>query len=151
MWSVFFWIIEGVFYIVAALCLLSLSSLSQDYVSLGVPPNPYFKTMGLSLLATRDWANFVLGVLCFCLGALMYYIIFLRSKLVPGWLTIWGFLGIGLLFSMALMILFGAEPSGMTLVLALPIALQELVLAVWLIVKGFNASAIDSEPARMAE
>jgi hypothetical protein len=71
----------------------------------------------------------------------MYYYIFFQSKLIPRWLSGWGLIGIVLLLSMALLIMFGEEPSGMTLLLALPIFLQEMVLAIWLIVKGFNTSA----------
>jgi hypothetical protein len=45
--------------------------------------------------------------------------------------------------------MFGEEPSGMTALLALPIFLQEMVLEVWLIVKGFNPSAIISRSAKV--
>ena len=145
--SVGFRLIEAVFYTVAALGLLSLLSLSQEYVKAGGPPNPYFQTLGTLMLAARNWANFVFGVLSFCLGALMYYYVFYQSKLIPRWLSGWGVIGIAMLLSMALLIMFGKEPSGTTLLLALPIALQEMVLAVWLIVKGFNPSAIASGAA----
>ena len=37
--------------------------------------------------------------------------------------------------------------STISILLVLPIALNEIVLAVWLIVKGFNSSAIASESA----
>jgi hypothetical protein len=145
--SVGFRLIEGVFYTVAALGLLSLLSLSQEYVKAGTPAAPYFQTLGTLILAVRNWANFVFGVLSFCLGALMHYYVFYQSKLIPRWLSGWGVIGIAMLLSMALLIMFGKEPSGTTLLLALPIALQEMVLAVWLIVKGFNPSAIASGAA----
>ncbi|CAG0990899.1 MAG: DUF4386 domain-containing protein [Candidatus Methanoperedens sp.] len=121
-------IIVGVFYIVAALGLLSLLTLSQEYVRAGTPDASYFQTLGTLMLAVRNWAGFVFGVIAFCLGALMYYYIFYQSKLIPQWLSGWGLIGIVLLLSMALLIMFGKEPSGMTLLLALPIFLQEMVI-----------------------
>jgi hypothetical protein len=146
--SVGFRLIEGVFYIVAALGLLSLLSLSQGYVKAGTPAASYFQILGTLMIAVRNWANFVFGVISFCLGALMYYYVFYQSKLIPRWLSGWGVIGIAMLLSMALLIMFGKEPSGTTLLLALPIALQEMVLAVWLIVKGFDPSAIAFESAK---
>jgi len=38
--------------------------------------------------------------------------------------------------------------STISILLGLPLALNEMVLAVWLIVKGFNSSAIDSASAK---
>jgi hypothetical protein len=145
--SVGFRLIEGVFYIVAALGLLSLLSLSQEYTKAGTPAASYFQILGTLMLAVRNWANFVFGVISFCLGALMYYWIFFQLQLIPRWLSGWGLIGAVLLLSMALSIMFGEKPSGTTLLLALPIAVQEMVLAVWLMVKGFNATAISSGSA----
>jgi hypothetical protein len=145
--SVGFRIMEGVFYIVAALGQLSLLSLSQEYVKAGAPAASDFQILGTLILAGRNWANFVFGVISFCLGALMYYYVFFQSKLIPRWLSGWGLIAIAMLLAMSLSIMFGAQPSGTTLLLAAPIALQEMVLAVWLIAKGFNPSAIASGAA----
>ncbi len=149
--AVGFRLIEGVFYIVAAIGLLSLLTLSQEFVKAGTPDVSYFQTLGTLMLAVRDSASFVFGVIAFNLGALMYYYIFYKSKLIPQWLSVWGLIGAALLLSAALLTMFGGQPfsiSGITLLLVVPIALQEMVLAVWLIVKGFNPAAIASGSAK---
>lgn len=133
--SVGFRIIEGVFYLVAALGLLSLVSLSHEYVKAGSTLAPQFQVIGIMLMAVRKWAGFVLGVFAFCLGASMYYYVFFRTKLVPRWLSVWGLIALAMLLTMAILVMFGGEPSGMMLVLALPIAVQEMVLAIWLILR----------------
>ena len=145
--SVGFRLIEAVFYSVGALGLLSLLSLGQEYASAGSQAAPTLQVLGTSILAVRNWAGFVVGVTFFCLGAAMYYYVLYRSRLIPRWLSAWGLAGLALLFSMVLSIAFGESssgPSGMQLLLAIPIGLQEMVLAVWLIVKGFNTPALAS-------
>ena len=143
--AVGFRLIEAVFYLVGAVCPLALFTLSQEYVSAGGQGASYFQTLSHLLLTVDDLAGFVFGVLAFCVGALMYYGIFYQTQLIPRWLSIWGLAAIVALFAAALLTVFDGEPfsvSGSLIVLALPIALQEMVLAIWLIVKGFNPSAI---------
>jgi hypothetical protein len=151
--AVGFRLVEAVFYIVGALGLLSLLSLGQEYASAGPQAAPTLQVLGTLLLAVRSWAGFVFGVISFCLGAARYYYVMYRSMLIPRWLSAWGLAGLALLFSMALLIAFGERPSGpsgMLVLLAVPIALQEMVLAIWLIVKGFNPSAFASLSAKAA-
>lgn len=146
MGSVAFRLVEGVFYLVAVLGLFSLLSLSQEYASAGPQAVPTFEVLGASIIDLRVWAGFVLGVIAFCLGAAMYYYVMYRSRLVPRWLSAWGLAGLALVFLLAMLIAFGESisgPSGMQLLLAIPIAVQEMVLAVWLIAKGFDSTAIE--------
>jgi hypothetical protein len=144
--AVGFRIIEGVFYLVAALGLLSLVSLSQEYVKAGAASASQFQIMGTMMLAVRKWAGFVLGVVAFCIGASMYYCVLFRTRLVPRWLSAWGLIALAMLLTMVMLVMFGGEPSGTTLALALPLAAQEMVLALWLIAKGFDPIA--DEPRR---
>jgi len=140
--SVAFRLIEAVFYLIGALGLLSLISLSQEYVSAGLQNISTFQILGTLISALRVWSGFVLGVIAFCIGGGMYYYVLYQSKLIPRWLSAWGLAGLALLFSMTLLIAFGEKisgPSGMLVFLAIPLALQEIVLGVWLIVKGFNS------------
>lgn len=145
--SVGFRIIEGVFYIVGILCLLSLLSLGQQYVGAEPQAAPALQSLGDLIHSVDVWAGFVLGVIAFCLGAAMYNYVLYRSRLVPRWLSAWGLAALALLFSMVLSIAFGegpSAPSGTLVLLAIPLAVQEMVMAVWLIVKGFSPSAIDA-------
>lgn len=148
--SVGFRIVEAVLLIVFASGLPLLLVLSQEYVKAGAPDASYFQTLGTLLLSVRDWAIQVLGAIAFSLGALMYYYIFYQSELIPRWLSGWGFLGAALWLAAALLSMFGqiSPFSTAMILLAIPIAVNEMVLAVWLIVKGFNSSAIASRSTK---
>jgi hypothetical protein len=140
--SVVFRIVEGVFYIFGGLCSLSLLPLSRDYLDAGSPNDSPLQALGTLLKSMHNSSGFVYGAGSFCIGALMYYAIFYQSKLIPRWLSTWGIISVVLLFSMVLLIMFGREPSGSILLMAIPLALQEMVFALWLIVKGFDPVVI---------
>jgi hypothetical protein len=130
---------EAILIVVASLSLLSLLTLSQEYVT-GASEASYYQPLGTLLLALRDWA-FVTGTMIFLgLGGLPLYYLLYQSKLVPRWLSAWGLLGAISVLLYGLVSLFGPDPA----ILAAPIAVQEMIFAVWLIVKGFNPSAIAS-------
>ena len=82
------------------------------------------------------WINQILSIV-FSIGALMIYYIFYQSKLIPRWLSGWGLIGAILYLAVPLLGMFHTELG----ILMAPLALQEIVLAVWLIVKGFESSA----------
>jgi hypothetical protein len=154
--SVGFRLIEAVFYTVGTLCLLSIFALSHEYAGVSGQAASYAETLGRLLRTAKDLAGFILAVMAFCIGGGLYYVVFYRSRLIPRWLSAWGLIALVLLFSAVLITLFDGEPysvSGNLVFLAAPIALQEMVLAVWLIVKGFNASAVPalSAPAQAGQ
>ena len=134
------------FYIVGVIGLVLLLSLSQEFVNAGAPSSSYFQTLGVILLSGYHWVGNVAGTLAFYLGAMMYYYIFYRTKLIPRWLSGWGLVAVsmGIVASTLVMFQVMGSMSTVQVVLNLPIAVQEMVLAVWLIVKGFNSSAITS-------
>ena len=146
--SVGFRLIEGALYIGIVVCLLMLVTLSQESANAGAAASSAFQVPAALLMAARDSLGEV-AVLAFGLGALMYYWVFYQSRLVPRWLSAWGLVAIASVMVSGLLVMFGlAEPMSTTqVVLALPIFLQEMVLAVWLIAKGFNPSAIAPESA----
>ena len=146
--SVGFRLIEGAFYLGIVVCLLVLVTLSRESANAGAAASSAYEVPGALLMAARDSLGEV-AVLAFGLGALMYYWVFYQSRLVPRWLSAWGLVAIALVMSSGVLVMLRlTEPMSTTqVVLALPIGLQEMVLAVWLIAKGFNSSAIAAESA----
>jgi hypothetical protein len=146
--AVGFRISEGVLRFVAVCGYLLLITLSQQFVKAGAPDSSYFQTLGVLLYAGNRWGN-LLSLLAFSIGALLHYIIFYRTKLVPRWISVWGLVAAILaMVSCALVTVGLIAPMGTEQVLlAIPMFPQEIVLAVWLIVKGFNPSVLASESA----
>jgi hypothetical protein len=146
--SVGFRLIEGAFLLGIVVCLLILVALGREAAQGGTAASPAHEASAMLVMAARDALGQV-GVLVFGLGALMYYAVFYRSRLVPRWLSAWGLLAITSVMASGVLVIAGlVEPmSPAQLVLAFPILLQEMVLAGWLIVKGFSPSR---ETARVA-
>jgi hypothetical protein len=77
----------------------------------------------------------------------MYYSLFYRSRLVPRWLSVWGLAGVLLMTTACLLALFSDNPVTGYTILILPILVQEMVLALWLLAKGFTSSPHTSGPS----
>ena len=149
--SVGFRIVEGSLAIVCAILLMMQLTLSQEFVKAGAPDSSYFQTTGALLMGGRVWVRDVPMLMAWCIGAFMYYCIFYQTKLIPRWLSVWGLIGIALIITLSTLVLFRLIGS-MSLIqgiLSMPILLQEMVLAVWLIVKGFNPYAVPSRTSKV--
>lgn len=146
LWHVCFRFLEAVIITVGVISVLSLLTLSREFVAAAAPDIASFQASGTVLKAIHDWTfllgpNFMLGI-----NTMMYSYIFYKSKLVPGFISILGMTGATLVFICALLVMFGViqQISVWGALLALPVAANEMILAVWLIVKGFNESALAS-------
>lgn len=140
-----FRIIAGAFTFIGVIMLLLLLTLSQEFVRRGTPGASHFQTLGELLRTGRDLANHVGMILALSIGALPYYALLFRAKLVPRWLSAWGLVGAALAVTASLLFMFRlfdvVTPA--YLLLNAPMGLQELVLAIWLIARGFNPSALE--------
>jgi hypothetical protein len=139
-------IMEAVFIVVSAVCLLLMLTMGQDYAA-GNLVEADSRSLGALLISLRG-TSFLFGTLIFLsLGGLALNYILYRSRLVPRWLSAWGLIGgVGILIYGTIG-LFGTDTNSfdITTLLAAPIAVQEMVFASWLIIKGFNAPTIAVE------
>ena len=127
---------ESLLFSVNVITTLTLLTLSQEFAKAGALDTSYYQILGTVLLAAGNWA-YLLGLgLAFAISALILNFVLYQSKLIPRWLSGWGFIGAALVFANFLLESFGINPVE---IFFLPIAVQEMVFAVWLIVKGFNS------------
>ena len=150
LWHLCFRFLEAIIITIGIISVLSLLTLSREFAAAAAPDTASFQASGILLKAVHDW-TFLLGPL-FMLGinTMMYSYIFYKSKLVPRFIPILGMTGATLVFICALLVMFGIiqQVSVWGAILALPVAANEMTLAVWLIVKGFNLSVLSSESAK---
>lgn len=122
---------------------LSLLKLSQQYIEGNAENASQFEILGAGYLAERDAAAFMLMIF-FVAGALLFYYLLYRSKLVPRFISIWGVIALVLIVTMNILDL---NINTIGIFFALPIMANEIFLALWLIVKGFSPPATVSVPA----
>ena len=140
LWHVCFRFMEAVILTIGVISMLALLSLSREFVASGAIDTTTYHSAGVVLRSIHDWclllgANFMLGI-----NTIMYSYIFFKTKLVPRFISILGITGSILVFSAALLEMFGvfSQFSVWGALFAIPVAANEMILAVWLLIKGFN-------------
>jgi hypothetical protein len=145
-----FRLFEAVLFVITEINELSLINVSEGYLNRGEVDASYFQNLGSSIRAENMWV-FLMYVLIFTLGAMMFYAVLYKSRLVPRFISAWGFLAAALLLIGTMLVMVelntGALENVWELITAVPIAVNEMVLALWLIIKGFRQPGAAPEPA----
>lgn len=129
-----FRLIEAIACVLAAFIPLLILTLVQGHAESGVPAGSHLQNLGVSLLAIRSLTASLLIPIFFSLGALLFYFLLFQTRLLPRFISIWGFIGV-----LGILILAFTEINGVfVLAFVLPIILNEIFLGIWLIAKGFN-------------
>lgn len=138
--------LEPITYIGVVVAWLALIAVGRASVAADAAHAPNVQTLGAVLVAAQDALGNVL-IIVFGLGALMLYALVYQSRLLPRWLSVWGLVAISMHLATAFLLLFALvdRMAAVLVVLNVPILLQELVMAVWLIIKGFSAAVVTPE------
>jgi hypothetical protein len=137
-------VIEAAVIVAAVVGPLAMVGLAQESVGTGAVDGPDLWLVGASLLAQRSVLVGLLTALFFGLAALLLYGLMYRAILVPRFICVWGIVAVSLVMGWNLPEMFGISIS-FGIVLALPMILNEVFLAIWLIIKGFSLPAIAAE------
>jgi hypothetical protein len=131
--------LEGSWYLATTLGMLTLVALGNEYVASGAD-SAALQSMGNVLYQFQDLAGPV-GAVVFLIGATCLYISFYRTRLIPRWLTIWGLIGVVPYIAYAVLHFFHLD-TGYGFYLQMVLAPQEIVMGLWLVIKGFNQDAV---------
>jgi uncharacterized protein DUF4386 len=120
--------------------LLSLVTLQGDFAGATGAQAEALGVTGAALVAMRQWTfllgpGLIAGINALFLGTALY-----RGRLVPRVIPVIGLVGAPIILVSATATIFGGwdQTSAAGALCALPIAVWELSLGVWLIVKGFT-------------
>jgi len=137
-------IVDAVFIAVMVLFLLLQIPLGSEYLKAGASDTSYLQALSIVSVQASQYA-YQIGMSTLGVAGLMLCYTLYKAKLVPRPLAVWGLVGYAIIFCGMVSEVFG---SGLGLVSSIPGGLWEVFIGVWLIAKGFNASAIVRQAPR---
>ena len=126
-----FYILEAGLLASSRIATFSLLRLSQEFASAGQPVS--MLVFGNIALEAMDFVGDTLHMLAFCLGAILFYFLLYKSRVVPRGLSLWGLITVFPLLAGTLTAIFGYD---LPFILFLPYVPFEFVIGIWILVKG---------------
>ena len=136
-----FRIVDAVFIAVMVLFVLIQIPLGSEYLKAAASNTPFLQALSAVFSQAQQYA-YQIGMSALGVSGLMLCYTLYRAKLVPGWLAIWGLVGYATILVGMLSAIMGSGLGDLSSYLG---GLWEVSIGVWLIVKGFNSSAIASQ------
>ena len=138
-----FRLLEVVSILIGTISVLSILSLSRFYTgNVHTTAQMNFQILGQNLIDIHSWTfiigpNFFLGINTF-----IYAYVFFKTNLVSKKIAVLGLIAAILIFIAAFLEMFGIiqQVSLVGGLFGLPIFVYEMMVAIWLIIKGFNTS-----------
>jgi hypothetical protein len=139
-----FRIMDAVFIAIMVLFVLLQIPLGSEYLKAAAPDASYLQALS-TMFAQAQLYAYEIGMITLGISGLMLCYTLYRAKLVPRWLAVWGLVGYAIILCGMVSAVMG---SGLGDISSIPGGLWEVFMGVWLIVKGFNASAVVSQAPR---
>ena len=125
------YIVEAVLLAASKLSAYSLLLISQEYAATGQPA--VLQTMGNLALQSMNFVGSTLHVMAFGFGALLFYPLLYRSRVVPRPLSLWGLVTVIPVLVGMITAVFG---YALPFILFVPYVPFEFVIGIWILIKG---------------
>lgn len=131
---------------------LLVLGISREYVAAPTADTDQLDLLIRTMNGGEAWSGVTgsLYNLVFVVGMLMLNWMLWTSRLVPRWIAGWGMVSAVVLGTVAVAVLFVGLPDALAIALIAPLAVQEMVLALWFIIKGFDPVALERLAPRPA-
>ena len=131
--------VEVVGYTLSAIGWLVLIALSMLYVAPGADTAALQTVADVVVQVGDKTAN--IFTLFFITGASFLYVSFYRTRLIPRWLSLWDLIGAVPYLAVDMLSFFHVESTALQYLYG-PLAIQEIVIGLWLVIAGFNKDAV---------
>ena len=125
----------------------ALLRISQEYATRGRPED--LRVLGSLALETMNF-GFGLLMLPFCIGAILFYYLLYKSRVIPRVFSVWGLVSVPVVLVATVLVISGYK---VPFVVYVPYVPFEWVVGAWILIKGLADSArperqtVDHRPA----
>lgn len=134
-------IVESLVLVCAAVIPLVIYSLSTDFSAAGTAAADRYGTIGAVLITGRSALTGTVTPIFFSIGAMLLYGLLYKTRVLPRFISVWGFIAAVLVLGWNLAAAFGVD-TGIGMIFVLPIIANEIFLGIWLIIRGFTTEKI---------
>lgn len=117
---------------------MSMLSLSQAYAKAGVAQQELYEGLRIVVMSGRNWTHFTGMTVSSCI-MFVFYLAMYRFAFIPRAISIFGLFAVSLHLLAVSMPLFGLDVDFR---LIMPLGICEIILAFWLIARGFRGKAM---------
>lgn len=128
------WLAEAITLAVSIIGSFALIPLSLEYVKAGAPDASYLLTLGTLFHGVYTWA-YDIHMWFYSIGGILWFSLFYKSKYIPRVFAVWGIGAVSLGLIGMVLVLFDVRVN---LLFFLQIAVFELTIGLWLVVKGIR-------------
>lgn len=127
------WMGEALFCAISQIGAFALVPLSLEFIEAGAPAQSFYQSLGAFLYQGLARTAYTFHMVFYCTGGIIWYSLFFKSRYVPRPLSLFGVVAVSVSLVGMVFQLFG---RAVPIFVSLPIGLFELVIGVWLLVRG---------------